>query len=197
MKHIIPALALAATVLAGAPAAFAQTTPYRATMSGPAEDTPNASPGYGVAMVVIDLTANTMHMMIPFADLVGTTTAAHLHCCTTDGLTGVAPPATALPSFSGFPTGETAGNYSVLLNLLDPAIYNPAFVAANGGTAAGAASALMAGIAGHQAYLNVHTTAYPGGEIRGFLVPVPEPANWAMLAGGLAIVGWRMRRRSA
>jgi hypothetical protein len=197
MKHVLPALALAASVLAGAPAAYAQVTTYRATMSGPAEATPNPSPGYGVATIVIDLSANTLQLTIPFADLVGTTTAGHLHCCTAAPLTGAAPPATMVPSFPGFPTGVSSGNYSVLLNLLDPATYNPSFITGNGGTVAGAASALAAGLAGNQSYLNIHTTAYPGGEIRGFLVavPIPEPANWAMMAAGLAVVGFRLRRR--
>jgi hypothetical protein len=197
MKQILPALALAASVLAGAPAVYAQTTTYRATMSGPAEATPNASPGYGIATIVIDLTANTLQFNIPFTGLIGTTTAGHLHCCTASPLTGTASPATAVPSFPGFPTGVSSGNYSVLLNLLDPATYNPAFISSHGGTVASAASALAAGLSGNQSYLNIHTSAYPGGEIRGFLVavPVPEPANWAMLAAGLAFVGFRLRRR--
>ena len=35
----------------------------------------------------------------------------------------------------------------------------------------------------------------PGGEIRGFLTAVPEPASWAMMIAGLAMVGGTMRRR--
>ena len=50
-----------------------------------------------------------------------------------------------------------------------PASYNPAFVTAHGGTAASAAAALLAGLEAGQAYLNIHTTTHPGGEIRGFL----------------------------
>jgi hypothetical protein len=49
------------------------------------------------------------------------------------------------------------------------ASYNPAFVTANGGTTAGAEAALLAGLEAGQAYLNIHTTMFPGGEIRGFL----------------------------
>ena len=54
--------------------------------------------------------------------------------------------------------------------MLNLASYNPTFVAANGGTAASAAKALLAGIQAGQAYLNIHSMMFPGGEIRGFLV---------------------------
>jgi hypothetical protein len=38
--------------------------------------------------------------------------------------------------------------------------------------------------------LNLHTTANPAGEIRGFLVaaPIPEPSHLGMLAMGLALL---------
>jgi len=41
-------------------------------------------------------------------------------------------------------------------------------------------------------YLNVHTTASPGGQIRGQLIS--EPVVPGMLAAGLALVGWLRRR---
>ena len=34
-----------------------------------------------------------------------------------------------------------------------------------------------------------------GGEIRGFLAPVPEPGSYALLLSGLAVVGWVARRQ--
>ena len=55
------------------------------------------------------------------------------------------------------------------LDMLDVSSYNPSFVTANGGTAASAEAVLFAGLQAGQAYLNVHTSANPGGEIRGFL----------------------------
>ena len=57
-------------------------------------------------------------------------------------------------------------------DLTQPLIYNPAFVTAQGGLA-NAEAALIAGLESHLTYFNIHTTANPGGEIRGQLVPGP------------------------
>jgi hypothetical protein len=57
---------------------------------------------------------------------------------------------------------------------------------------------LFAGLGAGTAYLNVHTTAFPGGEIRGFLTavtPVPEPETYALFLTGLAWLGVAARRR--
>lgn len=196
MKRFMFLLALALTML-GAPAAFADTLYYRATMSGPAEATPNPSPGYGVATIIIDDVALTMSMSVPFFDLLGNTTAAHIHCCTADPLTGSAGVATATPSFPGFPSGVTTGLYEQTFSLTDAATFNATYIAANGGTVEGARTSLLAGLAGNEAYLNIHSSVYPGGEIRGFLVaaPIPEPATYAMLAMGLLAVGFMARKR--
>ena len=45
------------------------------------------------------------------------------------------------------------------------------------------------------AYFNIHTTAFAGGEIRGFLAPIPEPETYALMLAGLAAVGVAARRR--
>lgn len=73
--------------------------------------------------------------------------------------------------------------------------WNPAFIAANGGATAGAEAALGVGLDSGKAYLNIHSSAYPGGEIRAFLMPVPEPGQWGMLLPGIPAV-LLMRRRS-
>jgi hypothetical protein len=45
-------------------------------------------------------------------------------------------------------------------------------------------------------YMNVHTSTFPGGEIRGQLLLVPEPSVGALagLGAGLMLV-WRWRRK--
>jgi len=55
------------------------------------------------------------------------------------------------------------------LDLTQASSWNPAFVTANGGTVGGAEAALAAGLNAGHAYLNIHTTMFPGGEISGFL----------------------------
>ena len=192
MKQLVSSVALALAVLA-APASAA-THNFRAVMSGPAEATPVASPGFGIATIVIDDVAKTFSVTLPFQDLLSDTFAAHLHCCTAAPLLGTAP--VALP-FGDFPVDVRSGSYSQTFNLGDATSYQMAFLTANGGTADTAFAALLGGITENRSYLNIHTDAYPGGEIRGFLVsaPVPEPESWAMLLAGLAGVGLIARRR--
>ena len=45
-------------------------------------------------------------------------------------------------------------------------------------------------------YINFHNGIYPDGEIRGQLVPVPEPETYATLAG-LGLIGFGFWRRRA
>ena len=102
--------------------------------------------------------------------------------------------ATTTPTFPGFPLGVTSGAYDHTLDMTDAGSWNPAYVTAQGGTTAGAEAALAASMAAGTAYLNIHTTVVPGGEIRGFLTPVPEPISAGLLAlGGLAA----LRRRGS
>ena len=166
---------------------------YDAFLSGPSESPPNASSGTGFATVDYDNSAHTLLIDVSFFGLTGNTTMAHIHAATAVPLTGTAGVATTLPYFAGFPIGVTSGTYNNTLDLTLASSYNPAYVTAHGGTTAGAEVALAAAMAAGEAYFNIHTSTFGGGEIRGFLV-VPEPSSLAIVVVGGALA-WFARRR--
>ncbi|MCY7314659.1 MAG: CHRD domain-containing protein [Rubrivivax sp.] len=186
--------ALAALCAVALPA-VAQQRVFTASLSGAAEAPPVASNGFGTAIVTFDLGAGTMRLQTLFGGLTGLTTVAHIHCCTATPLTGVAGVATTTPSFPGFPVNATFGSYDQTFNMTLSSSYNPGFITANGGTPLAAWNALLGGVAQGRSYLNIHSTYAPGGEIRGFLTPVPEASTYAMMLGGLAFIGAAARRR--
>jgi hypothetical protein len=157
------------------------------------ENPPSGSTATGFAEVTIDTVASTMEVNVTFSGLLAPNTASHIHCCIAPGLNTIV--ATTTPTFTGFPSGVTSGSYDHIFDLTSATSYNPAFVTANGGTVASAEATLLAGLAAGDAYLNIHTTSFPGGEIRGFLRAVPEPSTWAMMLLGFAGVGFMAYRR--
>ena len=176
---------LAAVSIGAASAAQAAVINYYVNLNGPSESPVNASPGIGTATVDIDPVAHTMHIHLVFSGLTGATTASHIHAATTVAFTGTAGVATTTPYFAGFPIGVTSGSYDNTLDLTQATSYNPSYVAAHGGTTAQAEIDLLAAIAAGKAYLNVHTQAFTGGEIRGFLSTDPstpaETVTWGRL----------------
>jgi len=202
MKWMAFGLALVAAAAVQAPVARATVLIFTASLSGPNESPPNASPGIGNAIVTIDDVADTMRVQVGFTGLLDKTSASHIHCCTAVPGTGTAGVATKTPTFPGFPLGMTSGTYDQTFDLLPVTptdTYNAAFVTANGGTVAGAEAALIAGLEAGKAYLNIHSLPdFSGGEIRGFLAVVPEPSSLLLLAGAfLGMVPFVRRRYSA
>src|SRR5687767_479668 len=118
-------------------------------------------------------------------------TASHIHAATAVAGSGTAGVATTLPTFPGFPSGVTAGTYDQTFNMLLSTSYNPAYITNNGGTTATAFAALRSAIATGRAYLNIHSSLFPGGEIRGFLAACPTinvsiPDAFALPSGVVA-----------
>ena len=182
--------------IAAALPATAHDTVWTTTLSGPAEAPPNASPGFGSVTITIDFDLVTMHVQASFADLVGTTSASHIHCCTAVPGTGTIGVATVTPTFTDFPLGVTSGSYDHVFDMTLASSYNPSFVTAQGGISQ-AFNALVAGLNNGSAYYNIHSSVYSGGEIRGFLqvAAVPEPESYALLLAGLGVMALAKRRR--
>lgn len=115
-----------------------------------------------------------------FTDLTSTANNSHIH-----GPTG-----NNFGNSGGTNFFQTAG---VLFNLIRSSS------AATGGTIITnivLTSAQQTDLFNGKYYINIHTVNNGGGELRGFLVPVPEPSIIALaIVGGIGFAAWRLRRR--
>jgi hypothetical protein len=166
-------------------------------MDGPSE--PTASPGIGYGTVLYDDAAHTLKLDATFSGLATDsgqgTSASHIHAATALPFQGSSGVATTTPTFVGFPLDAFAGEFHNTLDLTQSGSWNPAYITNNGGTPATAETAFVAALGTGQSYWNIHSDKFPGGEIRGFLQLVPEPASCLMLIIGLVGVACRARCR--
>lgn len=114
-----------------------------------------------------------------FLNLSGNATAGHIH-----GPTGSPAP------------GSFSQSVGVKYGLDSLPGWNPA---ASSGGFNGTVNLLAADIPGFfegRFYLNFHTAVNTAGEIRGYLIPVPEPTSLALIGVAGALGLWRRGRRS-
>jgi len=166
---------------------------YTATLSGSAVVPPTGSPATGSALLT--LTDDLLTVDLSFSGLTAPATQGHIHCCMPPG-----PPVLAIV-LAGFPLA-TSGTYSHVFDLLDLNTYTANFRNIfGGGTAAGAEAALIAAFNESRAYFDIPNANFGGGEVRGQISPMPEPATLPLVALGalgLAAARWRTgRKRSA
>ncbi len=132
--------------------AQAATVRLKAHLSGAQEVPPVASPGTGLADLVLDPLTGQLRGLIIFAGLTSPVTAAVIHGPAPAGMN-----AAAIAQLPIFPAA-TSGTYT-LVNLVSPLT-----------------PAQMDSMLHDLTYLNLHTSIFPGGEIRGQLVvfrPLP------------------------
>ena len=161
---------------------------FATTLSGVNEVPANASTASGFATV--DLNGNLLTVNVSWSGLAAASAAGHIHCCVLPGSNvGVAVAFTGLPA-------ATSGTYTSIFDLANSTTYTTSFRNNfGGGTVAGAQAALIDGLKSGKAYVNLHDSSFPGGEIRGQLAQVPEPRSAVVLAMGLAGLLLLRRRR--
>ncbi len=144
--------------------------PLYATLDGLQEVPPNASPGIGTGIMSYDDVTNQLNWNITFSGLLAGTTASHFH--------GPAAPGVAAGVQVTIPLGASLG--------------------ATSGTLIGMATLTATQetqLLSDLWYINIHTSAFPGGEIRGQVQVVPIPAAVWLFGSGLLGLGAFARRR--
>jgi hypothetical protein len=143
------------------------TTTFSVVLNGSQVVPADASTGTGSATVTVDDVADTVSVTMSLSCLTGgPASAAHIHCCVATDANGPV----VIP-FTGFPTA-TSGTYNNLFT--------------------GISVPIIAGIEAGQAYINIHNGVFPGGEIRGDILPAPEPTSLGLM--GLGILAIAVRR---
>lgn len=160
--------------LAVSSAAQAQIVTLTALLTGGQENPPVSTPATGTAEVRIDLSNNSWSVNLSFGTLTAPVTVAHIHR---------APLGSNGPVIIGLDGMALSGGRPTW-NLISPGItsFNSGgFVNAPFAFPATEVANLLAG----NTYFNIHSSAFPSGEIRGQIVPTPAGAMALLGAAGL------------
>ena len=179
MKRLWAVVAPGATFVSLSQSAANATTVYfTSILNGAQETPPNSSQGTGTSTATLsgDPGSWVFNYTLTYSDLLGELTMGHIH----RGSPGVAGP--VVHFLDSLPTGTQSGTITGDWRFDDPT--RPL------------TDALAQDLLNGNTYFNLHTTEFPGGEIRGQIKPVPEPASVLGLAlagtGGLLV---RRRRQ--
>jgi hypothetical protein len=196
-KILFPLLAVAACV--AAPAARADVWEFTTQLLGSSEVPPHVTNGHGLAFLLYDdhgtadFADDTFNFTLSAFDLSSAITGFHIHGAATTSETAPIRIDLSGPGFINFVSGN-----SVLIggsNIAAPMLPDTPATATNAGHPS---MSFLDALRGGLAYVNVHTSNFPGGEVRGqFLAvtAVPEPSSYALLLAGLAGVLALARRR--
>ena len=174
------------------PSARAHHSRYTADLKGSTVSPPTGSTALGHVVVIIDFDVHRMQILTEFSGLAGTVTEAHLHGPTDEVFAGTAGTITPLPAPDGFPTGVTSGAYtsasstSTSRRRTTPRSWLP-----TGLSSVARCRRLFDALGAGKAYFDIHTTAFPAGEIRGFVVDVPGDFNDDGIVDAADYVVWQ------
>lgn len=153
---------------------------FTATLSGANEaPTPNASPATGFSQLTLDTVANTISWDVTFSGIATTPTIAHFHV----GAPGVAGPVL----YDIAPTNPYSSP------LIGSATLVPKTVSVGGVPTTFSIDDQKQQLLSGLWYTNLHSSQFPGGEIRGQLQPAPVPPTAVLAAFG--VVSVLVRRR--
>lgn len=177
-------LVLALSLATGA--ASAATQVYSFNLNAQQEVPTNVSQAAGSMQITINDTTNVISYQFTGFNLLGSFTMAHIH----RALAGVNGPVV----YDLVPAADYSGPVTFGPNISIP---NSWALLGQNETNMSAGLGLLINTTPWNYYVNIHTSVFTGGEIRGQLAPIPEPSTYAMFAAGLGVVGLMWRRRAA